>query len=231
MGISVLYVRISSLDGKTDRQRVNEEEFDRVIEDKCSGSIPIFEREGGRQLKKWIDEGVISSISIWQIDRSGRDLRDILNFIHYTTQRKIPIHFISQGLRTIDENGEENPISKMVISILGVVAFLVLFSSSFVMFSNYQINVNFLLLFLVSVALALFYFVAIPTVIRSRLTTDTSGGTSLVDKECELIEILESDTGLVLYKDTKLRVNLELDKSYKEKQNYIFLEKDGNLYI
>ena len=30
MGISVLYVRISSLDGKTDRQRVNEEEFDRV---------------------------------------------------------------------------------------------------------------------------------------------------------------------------------------------------------
>ena len=99
------------------------------------------------------------------------------------------------------------------------------------MFSNYQISVNFLILFLVSVALALFYFVAIPTVIRSRLTTDTSGGTSLVDKECKLIEILESDMGLVRYKDTKLRVNLELDKSYKEKQDYILLEKDGNLYI
>ena len=28
MGISVLYVRISSLDGKTDRQRVNEDEFE-----------------------------------------------------------------------------------------------------------------------------------------------------------------------------------------------------------
>ena len=108
---------------------------------------------------------------------------------------------------------------------------ILIFGISFLMFSNYQISVNFLLLFLVSVALALFYFVAIPTVIRSRLTTDTSGGTSLVDKECELIEILESETGLVLYKDTKLRVNLEIDKSYEEKQNYIFLEKDGNLYI
>ena len=53
----------------------------------------------------------------------------------------------------------------------------------------------------------------------------------MVDKECELIEIIESDTGLVLYKDTKLRVNLEIDKSYKEKQSYIFSEKDGNLYI
>ena len=122
MGISVLYVRISSLDGKTERQRVNEKEFDRVIEDKVSGVYPIFEREGGRRLKKWIDEGVISSISIWQIDRSGRDLRDILNFIHYATERNIPIHFLSEGLKTIDDNGEENPISKMVISILGVVA-------------------------------------------------------------------------------------------------------------
>ena len=92
MGISVLYVRISSLDGKTDRQRVSEKEFDRVIEDRCSGSVPIFQREGGRRLKNWIDEGVITSISIWQIDRSGRDLRDILNFIYYTSERKIPIH-------------------------------------------------------------------------------------------------------------------------------------------
>ena len=82
----------------------------------------MFDRYGGSKLKKWIDEEVISSISIWQIDRSGRDLRDILNFIHYTSERKIPIHFISQGLRTIDDSGEENPISKMVISILGVVA-------------------------------------------------------------------------------------------------------------
>ena len=54
MGISVLYVRISSLDGKTDRQRVNEKEFDKVIEDKCSGSIPMFERDDGRQLKKLV---------------------------------------------------------------------------------------------------------------------------------------------------------------------------------
>ena len=122
MGISVLYVRVSSLDGRTDRQRVNEKDFDRVVEDKCSGSVPMFDRYGGSKLKKWIDVEVISSISIWQIDRSGRDLRDILNFIHYTSERKIPIHFISQGLRTIDDSGEENPISKMVISILGVVA-------------------------------------------------------------------------------------------------------------
>ena len=84
---------------------------------------------------------------------------------------------------------------------------------------------------IVSIALALFYFVAIPTVIRSRLTTDTSGATSLIDKECKLIEILESDVAIVSYKKLKLRVNLDITKSYQEENNYIFSEKDGNLYI
>jgi hypothetical protein len=32
----------------------------------------MFDRDGGHKLKRWIDEGVISSISIWQIDRSGK---------------------------------------------------------------------------------------------------------------------------------------------------------------
>tara|TARA_Y100001970_G_scaffold115903_1_gene144346 strand:+ start:376 stop:1494 length:1119 start_codon:yes stop_codon:yes gene_type:complete len=122
-------------------------------------------------------------------------------------------------------------LSRGYFSSLGVVAFLVLFCSSLVMFSEYEVSINFILLFFVSVALALFYFVAIPTVIRSRLTTDTSGGTSLIDQSCKLIEILESDTGLVKYKNTELRVYLETDKYYKKRQDYVFFEKDGNLFI
>jgi DNA invertase Pin-like site-specific DNA recombinase len=37
--MKVLYTRVSSVDQKTDRQRINEKDFDLVIEDKCSGSI------------------------------------------------------------------------------------------------------------------------------------------------------------------------------------------------
>ena len=107
VSISILYVRISTADQKTDRQRVNESNYDKVIEDTCSGSIPMFDRTGGIELKKLIDAGVVDSISVWQIDRCGRDLRDIINFIYYTAQRKVPIHFISQGLVTLDEKGEE----------------------------------------------------------------------------------------------------------------------------
>lgn len=122
MSISILYVRCSTIDQRTDRQRVNEKDFDKVIEDKCSGSIPMFDRTGGIELKNLIENKVVKSINIWQIDRCGRNLLDIINFIHFSTQHKIPIHFISQGLSTLDEKGNENPIAKMMISILGVVA-------------------------------------------------------------------------------------------------------------
>jgi DNA invertase Pin-like site-specific DNA recombinase len=119
--IKVLYVRVSTLDQKTDRQRVTEKDFDLVIEDKCSGAISFFEREGGKQIKKLVDEGLLQTLSVWQIDRLGRDLRDIMNTIHYFNQKDVCINFVSQGLTTLDHEGKENPISKMIISILGIV--------------------------------------------------------------------------------------------------------------
>jgi DNA invertase Pin-like site-specific DNA recombinase len=119
--MKVLYVRVSTIDQKTDRQRVNENDFNLVVEDKCSGAISFFEREGGKEIKKLIDNGILKSLSVWQIDRLGRDLRDIINTIHYFNEKGICIHFVSQGLNSLDNEGKENPISKMIISILGIV--------------------------------------------------------------------------------------------------------------
>lgn len=120
--MKVFYVRVSTVDQKTDRQRINDKEYDLVIEDKCSGSIPFFEREGGKKIKQLLDKKIITSLSVWTIDRLGRDLLDILNSIKYLSERGIKIHFIQQGLITLDDDGKENPISKMIISILGTIS-------------------------------------------------------------------------------------------------------------
>ena len=45
--MKVLYCRVSTIEQKTDRQRVDEKSYKLVIEDKCSGSIPFFERVSG----------------------------------------------------------------------------------------------------------------------------------------------------------------------------------------
>lgn len=119
--MNALYCRVSTLDQKTDRQRVDEKNYKVVVEDKCSGAIPFFERDGGKQIKKLIEKGALSKLTVWTIDRLGRDLRDIINTIHFFNEKKIAIQFLSQGLSTLDDNGKENPISKMIISILGIV--------------------------------------------------------------------------------------------------------------
>lgn len=118
----ILYTRVSSIEQKTDRQRLNQNKFDVILEDKCSGSIPLFEREQGKELLKLIDNNVNLELSVWSIDRLGRDTRDILNSIHHFTEHGICINFLSQGLKTLDGEGKENPISKMIISILGIIS-------------------------------------------------------------------------------------------------------------
>ena len=120
--MKILYVRTSTTEQKTDRQRVNEKDYQLVIEDKCSGLIDLFEREGGKKLFNLIQKGAHFELYVWEIDRLGRCLLSILNNIKFFNERNICIHFVSQGLSTLQPDGSENNITKMIISILGTLA-------------------------------------------------------------------------------------------------------------
>ena len=118
----IRYARVSTLDQKTDRQTVDASSYDLVVEDKCSGTIPFFEREGGKKIKLLIERGCNMELEVKSLDRLGRDLLDVLNTILFFNSHKISIYFVSQGLKTLNEKGEENAVAKMVISILGVIS-------------------------------------------------------------------------------------------------------------
>ena len=122
-------------------------------------------------------------------------------------------------------------LSRGYFSVLGVAAFGVLVLSSIVMFSDYVITVNKFLLGFISIGLAFFYFVAIPTVIRSRLTTDTSAMTSYVDAEAIFIKQLDGSAVLVTINENQIRVESDSEKKYIEGQSYKIQENDGNLTI
>ena len=120
--LNILYTRVSTLDQRTDRQRVNEKDYDLVVEDKCSGAIPFFERPGGKEILSYIEKGIVAKISAITIDRLGRDMLDILNTLSFLNQKVIPVYFINQSLTTINEDGKENPITKLIISILATIS-------------------------------------------------------------------------------------------------------------
>lgn len=118
--MKVKYIRVSSLNQNTERQEIGNNFF--PIIDKCSGSIPFFERNGGREIMEMIEEQKLTELFVSSIDRLGRDLKDILNVITLFNEKNIPIHFQSQGLTTLNSNGSENQISKMIISIMAIFA-------------------------------------------------------------------------------------------------------------
>ncbi|MGI9599826.1 MAG: hypothetical protein ACR2L7_01605 [Candidatus Actinomarina sp.] len=122
-------------------------------------------------------------------------------------------------------------LSRGYFSVLGFLAFGILVLSSVVMFSDYVINVNKYLLGFISIGLAFFYFVAIPTVIRSRLTTDTSAMTSFVDTEAVFIKKLDGSAVLVDINENKIRVESDPEKIYIDGNSYKIKENDGNLTI
>ena len=122
-------------------------------------------------------------------------------------------------------------LSRGYFSGLGVMAFAILVLSSFVMFSDYVIRVNNFLLAFISIGLAFFYFIAIPTVIRSRLTTDTSAMTSYVDADAVFIKRLDGNAVLVNIMDKEVRVESDPEKDYVKGSIYKIQENDGNLEI
>ena len=66
--MKILYTRVSTSDQKTDRQRINEKEFEIVVEDHCSGAIPFWERPGGKEIFGYIEKGILAQLSVWTID-------------------------------------------------------------------------------------------------------------------------------------------------------------------
>ena len=121
---SLLYVRCSTIEQKTDRQTTDygvslKDNFEYFLEDKESGSVPIFERKNGKLLKVMIDEGKVDYIHIHQIDRCARNLKSLLEFIEYTTERGVNVFFKKEGLNTLGEDGKTSYMVKLMISIMG----------------------------------------------------------------------------------------------------------------
>lgn len=111
----VQYIRVSTLDQKTDRQ----ETFKGLkYVDKCSGSIAFKDRP---EASKLLLNTEITDVLVHSIDRLGRNTIDIMQTIQHFTNKGINVISEKEGFETI-VNGKENPIAKMLIGILGTLA-------------------------------------------------------------------------------------------------------------
>ena len=118
----VLYTRVSTLEQNPDRQLTNSKEYDYVLTDYCSGSIPLYERPKGSEVKKMIDSGTLKKLVIHDVTRIGRNTLDVLTIWTDLTQRGIVIECKNPTLRNINEDGTVDKFSELMLSILSTMS-------------------------------------------------------------------------------------------------------------
>ena len=120
--MKVLYTRVSTTEQNVDRQIINKDNYDYVLVDKCSGSIPLFERPNGSEIEKLINRGELKELHVHSIDRLGRNTIDVLSTWKELTEKGIRIICKNPSLQNIDENGKVDKFSELMITILSTLS-------------------------------------------------------------------------------------------------------------
>lgn len=122
------YSRISTIGQNSSRQVANFKTHgyvtkENVFIDKIQGNVPFFERPEAVKLFESVtkDNTNGKTIVIDSIDRLGRNLLDILKTIEVLTKNQINVKSLKEGFETLID-GKENPMAKMVISVMGSIA-------------------------------------------------------------------------------------------------------------
>ena len=113
-GQRIGYIRVSSVDQNSDRQ-LEGVVLDRIFTDKVSGKNT--NRPELDNLIRFAREG--DTIIVHSMDRLARNLDELRYLVNSLTNRGISIEFIKENLSF---TGEDSPISKLMLSIMGAFA-------------------------------------------------------------------------------------------------------------
>ena len=111
---NVGYVRVSSLDQKTDRQ-LSGVELDKVFEDKASAAD--VKRPQLAACLEYVRKK--DTLHVHSIDRLARNLQDLLGLVERLTSRGVSIKFHKERLTF---SGEDSPFQKLQLQVIGAVA-------------------------------------------------------------------------------------------------------------
>ncbi|MEP1939486.1 MAG: recombinase family protein [Balneola sp.] len=114
------YVRVSTFEQNLSRQIEGKE--GKIYWDKISGMVPFEERPKGSKLISDAKRGLIKELEVHSLDRLGRDAINVLQTIKLFTKLGINVVSKKEGLSTLLENGEQNPVAKLLVSVLSTIA-------------------------------------------------------------------------------------------------------------
>lgn len=122
----VLLVRVST--DKQDYQRqINELtvycknigwEILQVFKNKVSGFVKNEDREEIQSLVSFVKENRIDKVVCLEVSRIGRNTLESLKIIQFLNENKVSLYIKNYNMETLDKNGNLNPITSLICTIL-----------------------------------------------------------------------------------------------------------------
>jgi DNA invertase Pin-like site-specific DNA recombinase len=114
------YVRVSTFEQNISRQLEGKE--GEVYWDKISGTVAFEDRPDGARLLADAEARKIEEVEVHSIDRLGRDAINVLQTIKRFTEWGVNVRSQKEGLNTLLDNGDQNPVAKLLVSVLSTLA-------------------------------------------------------------------------------------------------------------
>lgn len=123
-----LYARVSSSNGTQDYQRQisdltafanqNNYEVVKVFAEQVSGTKKNSERPALMEMIEFVKCNAIQKVLCLECSRIGRSLLDCLTIIQTLTEHKVSLYIVNNQLETLDEKGNVNPITQLVLNVM-----------------------------------------------------------------------------------------------------------------
>lgn len=117
----VKYIRWSTLQQTGARQLLDRENYDLVLQEQISGSIPFAARPEGRKLLDLVTTGKITSLYVEELTRLGRNAHDTINTLHACATHNVNVVVLNMSLHSIID-GKPNHIFTIVSYLLAALA-------------------------------------------------------------------------------------------------------------
>ncbi len=127
----IIYGRVSTISQDVERQieelktlcQVKNYEIVQVYTETISGIKTRKERKEISKLLEYVSQNKdIKGVLVWELSRLGRNTLDMLDIINQLTLRGIWVYSKKENLSTLDEDGTENPTTKLTMTILSGVS-------------------------------------------------------------------------------------------------------------
>lgn len=128
MNKAVIYARVSSTGDRQDTTRQVADlqkyaaasglEIVRIFEEKASGAKS--DREVLADCLAFLHAGGADTLLLSELSRLGRNVRKILDVTDDLTNAGINIHILDLNIDTILPDGKENPMAKLMLTVLGL---------------------------------------------------------------------------------------------------------------